>query len=235
MKKKNIVVFSGAGISVESGIPTFRDAIDGLWYNYKVEEVATLTGWKKDKQKVLDFHNIIRKTTHDVSPNIAHKLIAKLEDNYNVTIITQNVDELHEKSGSSTVLHIHGNIMKSRSTLDPNLIYDCRGDINIGDKCIKGSQLRPHSVLFGEFPYHIDESILALNKADVLIIVGTGFDISYTSSLMGEVNKNTIIYYIDPSPSSVFSGDFEKRINYIIEKATIGVKMVIDELNLKYL
>jgi NAD-dependent deacetylase len=144
---KKIVVFTGAGISQESGIDTFRDLKNGLWYNYNVDEVATASGLKKDPDKVNEFHNLIRAKMKDVKPNGAHKALAELEKYFDVTVITQNIDNLHEMGGSSNVLHLHGNLFKSRSTLDPSLIYDCLGDINNSDRCEKGSRLRPHTVL----------------------------------------------------------------------------------------
>lgn len=230
---KKIVVFTGAGVSVESGIQTFRDIKDGLWYNYKVDEVATLSGWKKDRSKVLDFHNMLRKKLHDTKPNLAHKLIGKLEKDYDVIVVTQNVDDLHEKGGSTNVLHIHGQLMKCESSADPRLIYDCRGDINIGDKCIKGSQLRPHTVLFGEYPHHFEQALECISQCDYLLVVGTGLDISYTGSMIGSVNDDAVIYYVDPNPPKIALMDFHNlnhRVNFIEEVATVGVKKVYDEI-----
>tara|TARA_R110000772_G_scaffold17946_3_gene50081 strand:+ start:196545 stop:197249 length:705 start_codon:yes stop_codon:yes gene_type:complete len=227
---KKIAVFTGAGISAESGISTYRDIKDGLWYNYKVEEVATTQGWRTDKAKVLEFHNMLRKKLHDKKPNLAHELIASLEDDFDVTIITQNVDELHEKAGSSTVHHIHGELMKCKSSLDPSLVYDARGDINIGDKCLKGSQLRPYTVLFGEFPHFMEESIEAIRECDILIIVGTGFDIVYTANMITAAQNK--IYYVDPKPNRdiEYEPGLKGRVDYIEKTATIGVKEVFDNI-----
>lgn len=230
--RKKIVVFSGAGISAESGIETFRDIENGLWYNYKVEEVATIEGWKKDRAKVLEFHNMLRTKSHSVKPNAAHDLLAQFEEDFDVTIITQNVDDLHEKAGSTNILHIHGELMKCRSTLNPSLIYDCRGSIEVGDKCIKGSQLRPHTVLFGEYPYNIEESLNALANADYLIMVGTAFQIHYTVGMMDKVNSNAHVFYVDPNPVDYFETGpkLGRGIKYIKEKATTGIQKVFEEI-----
>lgn len=223
MDKKKVVVFTGAGVSAESGIQTFRDSDNGLWYNYNVDEVATKEGWKKDKAKVLEFHNMLRSKTHSIKPNYAHELIADLQEDFDVTVVTQNVDDLHEKAGSRRILHLHGELMKCESTLDPSLIYDCRGSIDIGDKCEKGSQLRPHTVLFGEWPNNVEEASLDLIEADYVIIVGCSFQIGYTIEMIMRIPLNTKIYYIDPNPVSYFNG---MDITYIKEKATIGMKEV---------
>jgi len=233
---KKIVVFTGAGVSAESDISTYRDITDGLWYNYKVEEVATIEGWKADKEKVLEFHNMLRGKLHDKKPNLAHTLIGDLEDDFEVTVITQNVDDLHEKGGSKNVLHIHGELMKCKSSVDPSLFYDARGSINIGDKCVKGSQLRPATVLFGEFPYFMPESIKALKRCDILIIVGTGFDIQYTTGMITEVKQSCKIYYVDPQPAKFLESypNLGGRINYVEKPATTGVQEVFDEIYEKF-
>lgn len=225
---KKIVIFTGAGVSAESGIETFRDIKDGLWYNYKVEEVATIEGWKKDRETVLDFHNMLRKKSHTVKPNEAHHLLSQLQEDFDVTIITQNVDELHEKAGSKKILHLHGELMKTRSSLDPSLIYDCRGSISIGDKCEKGSQLRPHTVLFGEYPFNVQESYEALNEADYLIVVGTSFQIYYTIDMIRSVKEGAKIFYVDPNPVEDVFHDME--VEYVYKKATKGVQQVYDKI-----
>ena len=149
--RKKIMVFSGAGLSKESGVETFRDSGgDGLWNKHKIEDVATPEGWRKDKELVLNFYNARRSHLKEVEPNDAHKYIAKLEEKFDVINITQNVDNLLERAGSTNVIHLHGDLTKSRSTLNSKLVYDCDGDINIGDKCEKGSQLRPHIIWFNE-------------------------------------------------------------------------------------
>jgi len=145
---KKILVFTGAGVSKESGIETFRDSAESLWNNHRIEDVATAEAWRKDKELVLDFYNQRRKQLKEVEPNLAHDLIAKLEEKYQVTVVTQNVDNLHERAGSTNVIHLHGELTKVRSTLNPNLVYDWHDDCSLGDKCEKGSQLRPHIVWF---------------------------------------------------------------------------------------
>ena len=178
--KKKIVVFTGAGISKESGVDTFRDAVDGLWENHKIEEVCTMDGWRKDREKVLNFYNDRRRQMPTVQPNDAHKALAKLEELFDVTIVTQNVDDLHERAGSTNIIHLHGELTKARGSFGNggpwnvhNPVYDIGyDDINIGDKCSKGSQLRPHIVWFSEMldPGDIEYSRQVANKADVCII-----------------------------------------------------------------
>jgi NAD-dependent deacetylase len=148
--KKKILVFSGAGVDKESGVETFRDSQDGLWNNNKIEDVATPDGWRRNKEKVLDFYNMRRAQLKEVEPNLAHQIIADLENEFDVTVVTQNVTNLHERAGSTKIIHLHGELTKVRSTLDSTLIYDWTEDCNLGDKCEKGSQLRPHIVWFGE-------------------------------------------------------------------------------------
>ena len=224
---KKIVIFTGAGISAESGIETFRDIENGLWYNYKVDEVATIQGWKKDKEKVLDFHNMLRAKSHKIKPNLAHDLLADLQEDFDVTIITQNVDELHEKAGSRNILHLHGELMKCQSTLDPNLVYDCRGSISIGDRCEKGSQLRPYTVLFGEYPNNVDEAYHALSEADYLLLIGTSFQIGYTIDMIRSAGTSVPVYYVDPEPVTYFD---DMNITKIRKKATVGVKELHEKL-----
>ena len=226
---KKIAIFTGAGISAESGVPTFRDSVDGLWYNYNVEDVATIEGWRKDRKKVLDFHNIVRAELKNCEPNDAHKLLAKLEEKYDVTIITQNIDNLHERGGSTKVYHLHGELNKSRSTMDHTLLYDCEGDINIGDKCEFGSQLRPHTVLFGEMPYYVDEAYNAIINCDYLLIIGTSLNISYTINLLFAVNREAKIIYIDPTPSEVLTYK-GLNVKYHKKKAIKGVTEIVNKL-----
>jgi len=228
---KKVVVFTGAGISAESGIPTFRDADTGLWYNYNVEEVATIEGWRADKQKVLEFHNMLRGKINDYEPNAAHLALAELEKTCEVTIITQNIDDLHERAGSSNILHLHGELRKSRSSKNPRLIYDCPGDINIGDKCELGSQLRPHTVLFGEIPYNVDEAYDALMRCDYFLAIGTSFSISYTLQLMKTLmNSQPKIYYIDPKPSESLEFVVNLPIEYVKKTAVKGVPSTIKKI-----
>lgn len=231
MNKKKILVFSGAGLDKESNVNTFRDTENGLWYNHNIDEVATLSGWKKDREKVIKFHNLVRRSLHDTEPNEAHNELVSLENYFDITNVTQNVTDLLEKAGATNVLHLHGEIMKCRSSLDPNLIYDCRGSISIGDKCEKGSQLRPHTVLFEEYPYNIAESIRAINECDVLIIIGTSFQIGYTVDLIMGVKPDAPIFFIDPDPVNYFD---DLNIIKVRKTASEGVKYVKDILLEKY-
>jgi NAD-dependent deacetylase len=172
MNKKNLVVLTGAGISAESGLKTFRDS-DGLWEGYDINEVATATAWKKNPALVLEFYNIRRKSVREATPNAAHHALAELEDDFNVHIITQNIDDLHERAGSNNVLHLHGEILKMRSEKNPSLIYPISGDIKPGDKAEDGAQLRPHIVWFEEEVPMMEEAVRITRGADIFLIVGT--------------------------------------------------------------
>ncbi len=225
--KKKIVVLTGAGISQESGIQTFRDA-DGLWEGHDVMAVASPQGWNKDKALVLDFYNQRRAQLNTVKPNAAHYALAELEKKYEVCIITQNVDDLHERGGSSRVVHLHGELKKMRSTIDPSLIYDCEGDIKIGDKCEKGAQLRPHIVWFGEAVPLIDISAQICSVADIFIIVGTSMQVYPAAGLVNYVGRNVPKYFVDPKPATVDV----PNLKVIAEKASVGVRKIVDELML---
>jgi NAD-dependent deacetylase len=247
MNKKKIVVFTGAGISAESGISTFRDCKDGLWENFKIEDVATPEGWRKDRAKVLEFYNARRRELPNVEPNDAHLVLATLEEEYDVTIVTQNVDDLHERGGSSNILHLHGELTKARSSyLNGNPITDRLGmtckpldigynDINIGDKCEEyGAQLRPHIVWFGEYPFGVLKANEAFKNADLIIIVGTSMSIGYTMSFFGACKRETPIYYIDPSPSKSIELDYpELDITYVEKGAVEGVSDLVKTLMLQ--
>jgi len=228
--KKKIVVFTGAGVSRESGILTFRDSVDGLWENHSIDDVCTPSGWKKDREKVLNFYNDRRRQLPSVEPNSAHTGLVKLEDKYDVTIVTQNVDDLHERAGSSKILHLHGELTKARGTLSSkeSIVDIGYNDINIGDKCPNGSQLRPHIVWFEEYPFNVEESYDAMIEADVLIIIGTSLMIGYTLNLLSSVSDECKIYYIDPQPSRYL--DHTKDITYIEKPATEGVELILNEL-----
>jgi len=229
--KKKIVVFTGAGVSEESGIPTFRTGKNGLWLNHKIDDVATISAWHKDKQKVLDFYNERRRQLENVKPNLAHKLIAELENNFDVTVITQNVDNLHERGGSSNVIHIHGELTKSQSSSDEDLIYDCGyNDIKLGDKCENGSQLRPHVVWFGEYPCNIEESYKTIEKCDYLIIIGTSLFIHYCFQMLTYIKLSCEVFFIDPNPVKSLS-KIGMEITYINKKASEGIKEVFELLN----
>ncbi|GAA9464075.1 NAD-dependent deacylase [Helicobacter pylori] len=193
---KNLVILSGAGISAESGIKTFRDA-DGLWEGHDIMEVASPYGWKKNPQKVLDFYNQRRRQLFEIYPNKAHKALVQLEKHYQVNIITQNVDDLHERAGSSCVLHLHGELLSVRSEKDPNLVYRWEKDLNLGDLAHDDSQLRPDIVWFGEAVPLLKEAISLVKQAHLLIIIGTSLQVYPAASLYTHAHKDALIYYID--------------------------------------
>ena len=214
---KHIVVLTGAGISAESGIRTFRDA-DGLWEGHDVMEVASPQGFAQNPELVLHFYNERRQQLHTVSPNAAHLTLAALEKHFKVTVITQNVDNLHEKAGSSSVLHLHGELLKVRSTHDQNDIIYWEEDLNLGDLCAKGYQLRPHIVWFGEAVPLLETAAALTATADILIIIGTSMQVYPAASLIGFVSDETPIYFIDPKPN-IHPSDF-KNLSIISETAT---------------
>lgn len=225
MAKKKIVILTGAGISQESGIQTFRDA-DGLWEGHDVMEVASPEGWQKNKELVLNFYNQRRAQLNTVVPNAAHIALAELEKKYEVCIITQNVDDLHERGGSTRIVHLHGELKKVRSTVDSTLVYDCDKDINLGDKCEKGSQLRPHIVWFGEAVPLIEVSADISGIADIFIIVGTSMQVYPAAGLVNYVGEKVPKYFIDPKPATVNVPNLE----VIEQKASVGVRMLVDKL-----
>ena len=226
---KKIVVLTGAGISAESGIKTFRDA-DGLWEGHDVMEVASPEGWHKDKNLVLDFYNKRRAQLKTVKPNKAHTGLVELEEKYEVIIITQNVDNLHERAGSTKVIHLHGELTKSRSTLDESLVYDCQGEINLGDKCEKGSQLRPHIVWFGEAVPLLETAAREVMQAEIVIIIGTSMQVYPAAGLVGYAMPGAKIFYIDPKPSISYELSVSKNLKVIAKKATVGVGALVKEL-----
>ena len=194
-----MVVLSGAGVSAESGIKTFRDS-GGLWEGHDVMDVASPEGWHRDPEVVLEFYNHRRKDALTAKPNIGHLIIAELEEHFNVTVITQNVDNLHEKAGSSKVIHLHGELFKSRSTLDPALVYDISGwELKLGDKCEKGSQLRPHIVWFGEMVPLMDIAIEEAITADYFIVIGTSLQVYPAAGLIEYTRQSIPIFVIDPN------------------------------------
>ena len=200
--KKKLVVLTGAGISAESGIKTFRDS-DGLWEGYNVMDVATPEGWRKNPEMVLDFYNQRRRQLHEVQPNLGHQILAELENDFQVHIITQNVDNLHEKAGSSKVLHLHGELLKVRSSINKNLILDWTSDLNIGDVDDKGNQFRPHIVWFGEEVPALEEAIQIAQQADIFVVIGTSLQVYPAAGLMEFTNPETPVYYIDPKPIKI--------------------------------
>lgn len=225
--KKKLVVLSGAGISAESGIKTFRDA-DGLWEGHKVTDVATPEGWHRNPELVLDFYNQRRKQLHEVQPNLGHKIVAALEQDFEVYIITQNVDNLHEKAGSSNVLHLHGELLKVRSTVNSNYILDWETDLNSSDVDDKGNPLRPHIVWFGEEVPAMEEAVLLVEKADVLIIIGTSLQVYPAAGLLNFAKPSIPVFYIDPKPAQIY--DLPNDIKIIAATGSEGMKIVQKEL-----
>ena len=220
---KNIVVFSGAGISAESGLGTFRDS-GGLWDKYKIEDVATPQAFKKNPELVLEFYNIRRRQLLSSSPNSAHYALNKLQDNFNLQIITQNIDDLHERSGSNNVLHLHGKLRQSKSTLD-NKLYEIEGsELILGDLCPNGAQLRPNVVWFGEAVPMMDVAIEIVKTADIFIIIGTSLNVYPAASLIHYTSNSCEKYIIDPN-----ADDFQ-GINVIRKKASESVPILVDQL-----
>lgn len=221
--KKKIVILTGAGISAESGIKTFRD-MDGLWYEHKVEDVASINGWHKNKQLVLDFYNERRKGLADVQPNSAHYALAELEKDYDVTIITQNVDDLHERAGSTKIIHLHGELTKMCSSRNKELILPYTEDIKVGDKHEDGSQLRPFIVWFGEAVPMIEKAADEVWNADVVVVIGTSLQVYPAAGLLDYLKNGAHLYYIDPNPAPI-----PTTLNYvpiqvvIYHPATTGV------------
>ena len=224
---KKIVVLTGAGISAESGLKTFRDS-GGLWEEHSIEDVATFDGWQRNPKLVLDFYNERRKQLILSQPNAAHKALVRLEEQYDVQIITQNVDDLHERAGSSKVLHLHGELKKVRSTIDDKLIYELEGwELKLGDKCEKGSQLRPHIVWFGEAVPMIELATILTEQADIFIVIGTSLNVYPAAGLIGYVKDKAPMFLIDPNTSQM---PYVKRLEIINEKAGIGTPSLVTRL-----
>ena len=200
--KKKLVVLTGAGISAESGIKTFRDS-DGLWEGHNVMDVATPEGWYKNPALVLDFYNQRRQQLKEVQPNLGHQILAELENDFDVYIITQNVDDLHERAGSTNIIHLHGELLKVRSTKNENYILDWKNDLNFGDVDEKGNQLRPHIVWFGEQVPALEKAILIAEVADYFSVIGTSLQVYPAAGLIDFTKKATPIYYIDPKPIKI--------------------------------
>lgn len=224
---KKIVVLTGAGISAESGVSTFRDS-NGLWENHRIEEVASPVAWENNQELVLDFYNQRRKQLFEVEPNDGHLWLLKLEEKYDVQIITQNVDDLHERAGSSNILHLHGELKKVRSTYDPNLVYTLKHwELKKGDNCELGYQLRPHIVWFGESVPMIEKAISIVSDADILIVIGTSMVVYPAASLINFVGNDIPKYYIDPK---AFHVQGISNLKIIKEKASVGVPKLVDQL-----
>lgn len=229
MSKRKITVLTGAGVSAESGIKTFRDA-GGLWEGHDVMEVASPQGWQKNKELVLDFYNQRRAQLNEVEPNEAHKALVELEEKYNVTIVTQNVDDLHERAGSSSIIHLHGELTKVRSTVKYDSIYEWKKDCKLGDLCDAGHQLRPHIVWFGEQVPMLEKGAMAVHDADIVIIIGTSMQVYPAAGLVGYAQPNTTIVYIDPKPTINYELKQSANLVTIPDVATKGVRKVVDEL-----
>jgi NAD-dependent deacetylase len=224
---KKIVVLTGAGVSAESGLKTFRDH-DGLWHNHRIEDVATPEAWERNMDLVNEFYNERRKNLYEAEPNDAHKALAKLEDQYDVDIVTQNVDDLHERGGSTRVLHLHGELKKVRSSVDPSLVYELKGwELKRGDLCEKGSQLRPHIVWFGEPVPLIMEAAKLVEQADIVIIIGTSLQVYPAAGLIHYAFAGAPKYYIDPKAVSV---PFIPMLETIRKTAGEGVPELVSRL-----
>jgi NAD-dependent deacetylase len=224
--KKRLVILSGAGISQESGIRTFRD-MGGLWEEYDVMEVATPEAWARNPELVMRFYNDRRKQLYECKPNAGHLGLVDLEKDFEVQIITQNVDDLHERAGSSQILHLHGELKKSRSSVDESLVYDMEGwELKFGQKCAKGSQLRPHIVWFGEAVPAMDDAVPMVEGADILVVVGTSLNVYPAAGLVNYTKRGTPIFVIDPERPPVYI----RNVTYIQEKAGKGVEILKEKL-----
>ena len=226
---KKLVVLTGAGISAESGISTFRDS-GGLWEQFRIEDVATPEGWRKNPKLVTEFYNARRKQLLSVEPNFGHIGLVKLEQSFDVTVITQNVDNLHERAGSKSIIHLHGELTKVRSERFDNLIYELSPDkyeITIGDKCERGYQLRPHIVWFGESVPMLEKAIQETSEADIFVVIGTSLNVYPAASLVHYTKPDTPIYIIDPNEININNPNW----HYIRKVASEGVKELIDRLN----
>ncbi len=224
---KKLVILTGAGISAESGIKTFRDA-DGLWEGHNVMDVASPEGWHRNNELVLDFYNQRRRQLHEVKPNRGHLVLAELENHFDVHIITQNVDNLHEQAGSTKVLHLHGELLKVRSTKNEAYILDWQHDLVLGDVDDKGNQLRPHIVWFGEMVPALDDAISITEQADYVAVIGTSLQVYPAASLMHYASPTVPIFYIDPRPASITN--LQNPLEVIPMNATEGVPLFREKL-----
>ncbi len=231
MKKLKLLFFTGAGISAESGLATFRDSENGLWNNFKIADVCTIEAWVKNPSLVLEFYNQRREECFKAKPNLAHKLISKLQEKFEVSIVTQNVDDFHERAGSKHVVHLHGELLKSRSSIDETLIYSCTHNIELGDFCEKESQLRPHIVWFGEM---LDETKLLESKklaakCDICIIIGSSMQVYPANTIHYYLSQNAKLIVIDPNEVSLESN--EEYAAYFIRKTAIqGMTLIYNSI-----
>lgn len=226
---QKIVVLTGAGISAESGISTFRDS-DGLWENHRIEDVATPEGWRRNPALVQEFYNQRRRRLGEVVPNAGHLALVELEKKFAVHIVTQNVDDLHERAGSSHVLHLHGELRKVRSERHEELVYEWDKDVTMGDVCERGAQLRPHIVWFGEAVPLLEQAAQLAATADIFIIVGTSLQVYPAASLMVYAPPHIPVYYVDPRPQVNFELGRMRGLQVLAEPATLGLPKVVAEL-----
>lgn len=230
-EKKRIIFLTGAGVSAESGLATFRDS-GGLWEGYDINEVASIEGFSRNPELVLDFYNLRRKQAYSAKPNSAHIAIAALEEYFEVTVITQNVDDLHERAGSTDVVHLHGELGKVRSVLNDSTVEIWGNkDLNLGDVGFDGAQLRPHIVWFGEMVPMLEKAIEIMPRADILVVVGTSLQVYPAASLIHYVNSSTDKYIIDPSNTELKS---DKKWIHFKERATIGMEKLTKDLITNY-
>ena len=224
--RKKLVILTGAGMSQESGLRTFRD-MGGLWEEYDITEVATPEAWRRNPSLVMQFYNERRKQLYECEPNAGHRGLVELEKDFDVSIITQNVDDLHERAGSTKIVHLHGELKKARSSVDESLVYDIDGwELRFGQKCTKGSQLRPHIVWFGEAVPAMDDAIPLVEEADILVVIGTSLNVYPAAGLVNYTRSEIPIFVIDPERPQVYI----RNVNYIQEKAGKGVEILKEKL-----
>lgn len=226
MQKRKIVILTGAGISAESGLQTFRGS-DGLWEGHRIEDVASPEGFLRDPQTVQRFYNIRRAACRLAQPNAGHQALVDLESKYDVHIITQNIDDLHERAGSKNILHLHGEILKSQSSINPNLVFSIDTDIKMGDLCPLGSQLRPHVVWFGESVPNMLPAIQIAKEADIFIVIGTSLQVYPAANLVNEISSTCTLYVIDPNASQI---RFHYKANIINQNASEAVPTLVQQL-----
>lgn len=228
--KPKLIVLTGAGISAESGLKTFRDS-DGLWEEHDVLTVASLRGWHENPELILNFYNQRRAQLDTVEPNQGHLALAELEDEFEVVIITQNVDDLHERAGSSRILHLHGQLRKMRSSVDESIVLDWESDLKMGQLCPKGSQLRPHVVWFGEPVPAIEDAQFEMQETDAVMVIGTSMQVYPAAGLVDYVDPHVPIWYVDPHPAPMDLPNLE----VIAHPATIGVPKAIEHIRKRFL
>ena len=224
-----LIVFTGAGISAESGISTFRDS-GGLWERYEISEVATPEAWKKDREKVLDFYNQRRRQLLDCEPNAGHQHLVKAEEEFDVHIITQNIDDLHERAGSEKVLHLHGELIKAQSSKYPDLVYPWKKDIRVGDTCDNNAQLRPHVVWFGEAVPNIPVAAGLIQQADAMLIVGTSLQVYPAAGLLELLPEDKPVAYVDPDPQISYELGMRDHKKIVSTSASKGIPQALEWL-----